>query len=500
MASTMGMFTLLMAMLSGGASELLDFVPTEAYWKAKGVTVSTEQLLTDAAPAKGADASKLILKLGAGTPADRDAAARAILKLGPAVLPQLEKAKTDPDLEIANRAGALIGQIKMSHKAGGVRALMAIRTLGERKKPEALTGLQALLGSKEPFVAEYAARAIAQIEGRPVPARQIPTDGFKADLAMMPANLGALSQMSGLSGGRVSIEEALKALPPGEDAKQAVEQMTAALITAADQMGNVRLDGVTMGVSDDVGDKTGFVAIVARGQFDAGAIAAMMVNLNVPSRSVDGVDVFSGERQVAFFFPSDDRAVLLVGPNQDVLPVKELIAASRQEKAGAIANAALAKLVAGIDPKVVGWAVVTVNDNYRKAPILSAFDQVVLTITRGGELTKFAVKADGKDAKAVEAAVAQVDAGVKQAQQQLPQIVQMMPAMKPIADFVQSVKVEANGASAGMWAELKGDPSVLLMGPAMMWGVSVRAPVERAVEAAPAVIERVEPEPLRPGK
>ena len=491
--ASMGMFTLLMAMLSGGASELLDFVPTEAYWKAKGVAVSTEQLLADASPAKGADATKLIIGLGAGTPAERAAAAQAIVKLGPAVLPQLEKAKGDPDLEIATRVGALIRQIKMSHKANGVRALMAIRTLGERKKPEALAGLRALVGSKEPFVAEYAARAVAQIEGRPAPARQVPADGFKADLGLMPANLGALAQVSGMSGGRVSIEDALKTLPPGEEAKQAVEQMTAALITAADQMGNVRMDGVTIGVSDDVGDKTGFVAIVARAQFDAGAVGAMMANFNVPSRNVDGVDVFSAERQMALFFQSDERAILLVGPNQEVLPVKELIAASRQEKAGAIANAALAKLVAGIDPKAVGWAVVTVNDHYRKAPILSAFDQVVLTITHGGELTRFAVKADGKDAKAVEAAVAQVEAGVTQAQQELPKVVQMMPAMKPIADFVQSVKVEANGASAGMTAELKGEPSVLLMGPAMMFGVSVR-PADPPVQAPPPVIERVQPD------
>src|SRR5437764_8476301 len=103
---------MLMMLLGGGANDLLDLVHTDSYWKAKQVTVSVEQLITDA---------------NSKAPVNPDAAA-----------PQ----------------------------AAGVRRLMAIRTLGELKKAEALTMLQSLVDSKEPFVADYAKAAIAAIEGK----------------------------------------------------------------------------------------------------------------------------------------------------------------------------------------------------------------------------------------------------------------------------------------------------------------------------------------------
>ena len=70
--ASFGFMEMLMIVLGGGgANSLLDLMPTEAYWKAKSVTVSVARLVNeldpDAAPAaKPADIPKLIRDLGAG--------------------------------------------------------------------------------------------------------------------------------------------------------------------------------------------------------------------------------------------------------------------------------------------------------------------------------------------------------------------------------------------------------------------------------------------------
>jgi hypothetical protein len=98
-------WAMMLVLLAGGGNDLLDYLPAKHYWQAKSVTVTTENLLAEL--------------------------------------------KADP-----------------KDKATAVRRLMAIRTLGEQKDPNALPALKKLLGSKELFEDEYARRAVAAIEGR----------------------------------------------------------------------------------------------------------------------------------------------------------------------------------------------------------------------------------------------------------------------------------------------------------------------------------------------
>ncbi|HEY7115891.1 MAG TPA: HEAT repeat domain-containing protein, partial [Tepidisphaeraceae bacterium] len=271
-ATSFSIFSLLFALLSGGATDLLDLVPSDGYWKAKNVVaVTVDQLVTEITPQAGANIADLIKALGSGNPAERDGAASKIRAMGPAAVPALEKAADDPDPEVANRVRGLSEQIKLNSKAAGVRKLMAIRTLGEMKKPEALPALRALVNSKEMFVADYATRAIAQIEGKPLPARGAPAAQLKADLTLLPAKCGVVGQFSFASTKPISIEQVAKQVPvmPGEDRRQSLEMLTGHVIAIADQIGNVRIEGVTFGVADDVGPNGGFAAVIVRGQWDA---------------------------------------------------------------------------------------------------------------------------------------------------------------------------------------------------------------------------------------
>jgi len=500
MASSMGMFTLLMAMLSGGATELLDFVPTDAYWKAKNVVVSAEALIAETQEPRQVDASAHIAQLGAGTPEDREKAAGEIMKIGLGALRQLERMKNDPDQELAMRVNTLIQQIRLANKPHSVRLLMAIRTLGEIKAAQAMPSLKKLLDSKEPFVAGYAARSIAMIEGKELPASPAPAAGFKSDLGLLPANVGVVAQVIGTSKKKLSIQEAIKQLPARQNGPEMIAQMTETIIMVADQIGNVRLDALTAAVADDVGNDKGFVILIARGEFDARAAGLALGKLGLPSRGVDGMEVYGGENPgLSMFFPSNERAVLMIGPAQAKLPVAELVAAIRQDKGTLMTNAAIAKLIGQVDPKSAGWAVVDVTPGYKKADVIRAFDGIVMNSTREGDLTSFEIKATGKDPKEVDAAVATVDTVLSQAKQHLPEMVKEMPAMQPVVDFVQSAKTQSKNGSATLTAQFKGEAGTMFIMPMMFMG-SARATAPAVREAPPVQIQdKAQPDPL-PGK
>src|SRR3954468_2875328 len=197
--SEFSLVTLITFLLGAGGGDLLDYVPTESYWKAKQVTVTPEQLVGDLRPTPVAQVGELVAQLNSPDAAVRDAAAAKIRAAGPGAIPALKEETDSEIVEVARRAKALIQEITADMKPASVRRLMAIRTLGERKEKAGLDVLRPLLESKEPFVAEYAARAVARIEGKPYE-RQRPEGQMKQDVWLLPANCAVVGQLSPRTG------------------------------------------------------------------------------------------------------------------------------------------------------------------------------------------------------------------------------------------------------------------------------------------------------------
>src|SRR5688500_8650147 len=91
---------LLVLMIRGGGNELLDYVPSEPYWRIKQVVPTVDHLARE-----------------------------------------LRDIKPDN-----------------TSKASAIRRLMALRSLGEMKSPAAIVVIQPYLQSNEMFVADYARR------------------------------------------------------------------------------------------------------------------------------------------------------------------------------------------------------------------------------------------------------------------------------------------------------------------------------------------------------
>src|SRR5436190_437209 len=197
MAGTASIFLLLFSLIGGGGgNHLLDYASTQAYWKAKGVKVSVEAMRAELNFGKAQDITELLKQLGSPDGQERAAAAKKIVAVGEAALPQLEKVADVPDPEVAASVKKLIADISAASKVQAVRRLMAIRTLGELKKPESLTALRPLVDSRQMFVGEYAARAIAQIEGKPLSSGGPTAEQKKADLWLLPADCRIVLQLA----------------------------------------------------------------------------------------------------------------------------------------------------------------------------------------------------------------------------------------------------------------------------------------------------------------
>jgi hypothetical protein len=481
----MSVFSILFALLSGGANDLLDFVSSDAYWKTKAVTVSVEQLTSELKTDAGADISELIKTLGSGNYPQREEAARKIIAQGAAALPGLEKAGDDADPEIANRAKVLVQQIRLKSKGNSVRRLMAIRTLGEMKKGEALPALKALLGSKEMFVPDYAARAIAQIQGQPLPVRAAPREALKTDLTLLPANVAVIGQVSFPSGKAASLDEALKSVPPqpGENRQATLDQLTGQIIAVAEQIGNVRVEAITFGVCDTVGPNDGFFATIVHGQYDAAAVSAFLQTTGLPITTVAGATVLKPEQEVALAFPADDRALFTAGAAAEKLPVKEILEAAANAAGGQkgaashplMAQAEFAPFMASLNEGVRAWVICKVSDSYRAAPVFQPFDTITLLGRQEKENLTFRVAGAGKDVAAVKGAVDQVNQGIQEAKNHLPQMAQQMPMLQPIVDFANSIQCDADGKNATLIGAYKGDAGTLLAMPLMMFGMRAQA-------------------------
>lgn len=470
--------------LGRGGSDLLDYLPPDAYWNQKQVQVSVESMAKELKPAAAADVSKLIDDLNSPDAPVREAASGKLVAAGAAALPALREAAHSPSPQIAASAKGLIARIDTANRPASVRRLMAIKALGNLKDKAAVPILQPLLKSDEPFVADYAGEAIDRIKGKPFQRRR-PAD-LRQDVWLLPAECRCVGQVLGPSGGAVSIKEGMKYFPqpPGNDPAVVADELIRLVTRAAENVGNVRLDAISFGVSGDIGDRAGFVVGIARGRFDARALTDVLRKQQVPSNAVAGVEVFQppgGESAV--FFPSDECAVAIGGPLGKHLPIQQVLDAinKRQTKLKDVPE--MKKLIDSAPPDAPVWAVMHVTPAYAQAPVFAGFDTVRLTSTRTADGMAVVVAAAGSNPEKAKVAAETVNAGARQAGEQIRRMQDFMPSLKVVADAMSTAKCEAKGGDATLTAQLSGEGSALFLLP--MLGFSAHAESQHAPPVAP---------------
>jgi len=503
------MFALMLTIGGGGGNELLDYVPTKIYWQIDGTPYTPQAMLAMLGDQKEiGDVSALLKDLDADRVKVREAAQKKLIAMGPAVLGHVRPLVKSNSPEVAARAQEIVRTLSAQAQHKDVRRLMAIRALGEMKHHAAAGALAKLTESKELFVGEFAREALAAIKGAKYARPTRATDQRIKDIYLLPKNCGVVGQID-LAAPRAKIEidkiVAALARPPFKLTKnQLIDRaFKRGLLLVAAKVGNVRIDSATIGVSDDVGDDdTGFVVVIARGLYDAEKVKAAMRGLMAQSkrsrvRKVGQVELFLPDKQTAMIFPANDMAVLLGGPNEKALPVDAVLRTLATGKGTLHENKEMMALIAAAEKTAPMWAVMRVSKSYRKVPIFEPFGSAVLVGKRAGGVMSFALTASVQDPEKLKDVMKMIEDGLAEGRQEMNRAAARMPPMKPIADFIASIKVVEDGRQVRATAQLKADSPMGLMMPMLMFTTGL-APAPPAAPPPRAVRVKLKPVQVRP--
>ncbi len=472
MAVTYSFLTLILCLLTGGGNDLLDYLPTEAYWREKKIEVSLDTMVAELAPRPTADVAALIPQLGSPDAPTRDNAAAKIREAGPGAIKALTEAAVSPDAELRRRARTVLRQVGADEIVHGVRRLMAIRTLGEIGKPEAVAALKPLLESKELFVADYAQTGIDLIERRESNTARAVAPNVADDVWLLPKECHTVGQLVPRRGSPLGIAEFMAAIKADgaadedarkEDSATAVARM---VLSLAEQIGNARIDAVTFGIVGSpmipgAGGESGCAAVIVRGRYHSEWLRTLAKADRVPVSEVDGIESFQPDGDSAWIMPSDEMFVFLAAPDAETLPVKEMVAAIKQGKGPLAGDEKMQKLVASVGAKQVLWAAAAVTESQRSLPVVGAFDTITLVGTRADKTLSLKMTARGRDPAEVQTAVEKVNKHAKESAEFLSGM-QVASVIRMAVRLLNSTQAEAEGSTATLTATLETTPAAIL--------------------------------------
>ncbi|MBX2851001.1 MAG: hypothetical protein KTR15_04550 [Phycisphaeraceae bacterium] len=462
MGSMSAMMFVLLFGGGGNAGDLLDFTPTESYWEMR------DQRIIDI------ETMSAVLEDDDATATDTLMAIRAI---GEQVLVQ----EADPDAQ-ADPAD----------------------------KAKALKLLTPYVGSKEPFVDQYAKRSIAWVKGEePKGYAPLPAEVYDLDLALLPSDATIVGQMKIANGvGPVDLAGLIPDIKiEGQSIRdQMMSQMLPGLLQGVQMIGNARADLVTAGFVLNDKEDVSFMLVV-RGQYDRVGVQvaleeAMGEDEDASFYSVGEIEVVSvaNHDPVAMLMPSDELFIFLFAEDRGTkLPIDSVAKKLAQADPKPSLSAELAKQVAKIDRKKADvWAAMKVTQIMKDEPevreVFGAFDAARATATRGTD-GKMDIQwvGEGSDAAEITKTADHITALVKEGiaefnemKQQVPQ--EMRVLMGPMVEMMESMKFNADGKT--MTGGMKVDPNIGMTMPMMMFGVRVQVEREWAeVEAAEDVAD-----------
>ena len=284
------------------------------------------------------------------------------------------------------------------------------------------------------------------------PTSGVPPDRMKQDLYMLPEHCGSVGQVRFLPGKPLvlpKVKEGEDPPPGGVDVRANMEQMANSLIYVAEMTGNIRVDGATLGVSDEIGPQQGFVVMYVRGQWDADAVKGAIQPQLTQTRTLGETEFMCPQdAQIIVAVPSNDLFAMASGPNFSNVPGEDIGAAIKTGKGKFESSAITIQLLTTVDTAEPIWAAMLVSDNYRQAPQLAAFDHLTLTgkSTTGG--IQYQATGQGKDTDAVKGAVDDFTSLINESKGELTQQVERVPTAQPLVDFFNTIELKSDGTTA----------------------------------------------------
>ena len=169
---------------------------------------------------------------------------------------------------------------------------MAVRTLGELKYAEARPTLVRLSTVDDPFLARAAQRSLASLDEQgdskeKHESLQRPTaKQLDYDLSLLPRNCGVVAQLSlhKSIGFRMTKDQVGGLFFRGDRPAALFVPRVGRTIELLEQIGNVRIEAVTAGISDDFSHDSAFVLAIVRGRYDRKAFPRDVCRVGLSGR------------------------------------------------------------------------------------------------------------------------------------------------------------------------------------------------------------------------
>ncbi len=275
--------------------------------------------------------------LGSRDPTVRRRAREILEAAGENAIPHLEKARESEDVEVRETAKELLAKVEKQRQAAiqnntdYLKKLMAIRALEQMKSKAALPALKQLADGGDPTLSDAAANAVRIINGQAVQ-RPKGADTIKAVMARLPANAGFVATVDLERASRTqTIDVLLEALEKeaGKDPQMqamvgqfgnVTMEIEKGLVKGLGQIGNVRIDSITMLASTDLGTArhAGYVAWIFKGLHDPAMVANAIKaeNSRIKERQYKKQTVLF-QSDIAFCSPDKNTLIIAVSEAND---------------------------------------------------------------------------------------------------------------------------------------------------------------------------------------
>jgi|GEM_PF-6057391 len=461
----------------------------------------------------------------------RKAAAKRLRSVGEAAVPALRELLKSDDPEVSVTARNMLKEMAAERRQaeeegrGYAAKLLAVKRLGELKSNKGEAVLTTLSEGKDAGLSQAAKEALQRIRGTE-PERISGRKKLRQTLGHLPSNPGFVAMLD--------LERGAEFLPPllarmmkengpmmqnmmGGEGRNEVRQ---GLLTALNTVGNVRIDSVTMVLSDDLMDRSGHVTFVFNGQYDIDRWDRWMKE---ELRRVERIErkgqrlFFERRGEASFCLLDSSTFVLTAGPELDRATFLRIVDQVTEKKEPAqVAKDAFALMGEGQRLTAAGsftkeqrkFFVGLVNDEMgrfkdakrgepkwlelRALRLMSGaiqMDNLRGTLSDQGDVTLSGESTDAEQAAALNTTATELNEGLGEELRKM--LANVPPDMKNMfGEFKPGGKLWTSEVEGRKMTLKSGELKLTRFLPAMAFGAVPRA--------APPARERAQPVPVRP--
>jgi len=318
------------------------------------------------------------------------------------------------------------------------------------------------------------------------------------DLMLLPKDVGIVGQFNGMSGMTVAMERLVPMIRSQIEEHEYMRNMVgelpedkklAALLTGkviewVETVGNVRVDGMTLAVAEDVGNDSGWVMTVFRGKGDRAAFVAAIKKMGraegeeeeqteqgvrryrpvIKATQNEGIDIIELAEHMVYIIPSDEVLITLVGPSAEKFKdAKEAVLAAIKGGKGELEkNEQINALMNKVDLKGPAWAVGKLSAEMQNVPLFASVDTFTLTSKQGKDSVSFTITAQGAgggDAEKLKASAEMMTGFVQAGMEAMKPKAEKVKEFGAVVELLESLKVASDGNTATMSGEVK--PSIV---------------------------------------